>query len=54
MILSKCVLFDSKKMRFIKEQETSGLLSSLGVKAPLSLLLAGGKFMLEMNLRQPY
>ena len=27
---------DSKKLRFIKEQEASGLLSSLGIKAPLN------------------
>ena len=36
MLLSKCAVGDSKKSRFIKEQETSGLLSSLGIKAPLS------------------
>ena len=28
MILSKCVVFDDKKSRFIKEQEASGLLRS--------------------------
>ena len=27
---------DTKKLRFIKEQEASGLLSSLGIKTPLS------------------
>ena len=36
MLLSKCAVCDSKKSKFIKEQETSGLLSSLGIKAPLS------------------
>ena len=36
MLSSKCVVCDSKKSRFIKEQEASGLLSSLGIKAPLS------------------
>ena len=36
MILSKCVVCDRKKLRFIKEQEPSGLLSSLGIKTPLS------------------
>ena len=36
MLLSKCVVCDSKKSKFIKQQETSGLLSSLGKKAPLS------------------
>ena len=29
-VLSKCVWCESKKSKFTKEQETSGLLSSLG------------------------
>ena len=36
MLLSKCVVFDSKKSKFIKEQEASGLLNSLGIVTPLS------------------
>ena len=36
MLLSKCDICGSKKPRFIKEQETSGLLSSLGIKTPLN------------------
>ena len=36
MLLSKCVVCDSKKSKFIKEQEASGLLSSLGIKTILS------------------
>ena len=36
MLLSKCEVCDSKKLKFIKEQEVSRLLSSLGIKAPLS------------------
>ena len=36
MVLSKCALCDSKKSKFIKEQEASGSLSSLGVKTPLN------------------
>ena len=36
MILSNCVLCESKKSKFIKWQEASGLLSSLGIKTPLS------------------
>ena len=36
MLLSKCVVCDSKKSKFIEEQEASGLLSSLGIKAPLN------------------
>ena len=30
MLLSKCAVCDSRKLKFIKEQEASGLLSSLG------------------------
>ena len=29
MLISKCAVCDSKKSRFIKQQEVSGLLSSL-------------------------
>ena len=36
MVLSKCAVCDIKRSRFIKEQNASGLLSSLGIKAPLS------------------
>ena len=36
MILSYCAVCDSKKSKFIKQQEASGLLSSLGIKTPLS------------------
>ena len=36
MLLWKCAVCDSKKSKFIKKQEASGLLSSLGIKAPLS------------------
>ena len=36
MLLSKCAICDSKKSRFIKNQEAKGLLSNLGVRAPLS------------------
>ena len=36
MVLSKCEICGSNKTRFIKKQETKGLLSNLGVKTPLS------------------
>ena len=36
MLLSKCAVCDSKKSKFFKEQEASGLLSSLGIKTSLS------------------
>ena len=39
MLLSKCAICDSKRLRFIKKQEASGILSSLGLKTPLSRVL---------------
>ena len=39
MLLSKCKVCDSKKAKFIKEQGTSGLLSSLRINTPLKKLL---------------
>ena len=36
MLLSKCAICSSKKLRFIKIQVASGLLSSLGLKTKLS------------------
>ena len=36
MLLSKCKVCGSKKSKFIKEQQASGLVSSLGIKTPLS------------------
>ena len=36
MVLSKCAICNSKKSKFIKNQEAKGLLSNLGIKAPLS------------------
>ena len=36
MLLSKCAVCNNKKSRFMKEQEASGLLSSLGIQTPLS------------------
>ena len=35
-MLSKCVVCDSKKSNFIREQEGSGSLSSLRIKTPLN------------------
>ena len=39
MLLSQYVVCDSKKSKFIKEQEASRLLSSLGIKTPLIPLI---------------
>ena len=36
MILSKCAICGNKKSRFIKNQEAKGLLSTLGIRTPLS------------------
>ena len=36
MILSKCAICGSKRSKFIKKQEAKGILSSLGIKTPLS------------------
>ena len=36
IIKSKCAVCGIKKSRFVKEQEPKGLLSSLGLKAPLN------------------
>ena len=42
ILLSKRAFFDNKKSKFIKEQEANGLLSSLGIKAPLNETPLGG------------
>ena len=36
MLSSKCAVFHTKKSKFIKKQEASGLLSTLRLKKPLS------------------
>ena len=42
ILLSKCEVCDSKKSKFIKEQETGRLLSSLVIKTPLNIILLLG------------
>ena len=42
MIVWKCAVCDSEKLKFIKEQEASGLLSNLGIKAPFSKIPSVG------------
>ena len=39
MLLSKYAVCDSKKSKFLKEQEARGLFSGLGIRAPLSQIL---------------
>ena len=36
IILSKCAICNSKKSKFIKEQQAKGLLSNLGLRTPLN------------------
>ena len=36
MIQTNCAICNSKKSRFIKEQQAKGLLSNLGIKTPLN------------------
>ena len=45
MILLKCAVCDSKKSKFIKQQEASGLLSSLGIRTPLGKIPLVGPFL---------
>ena len=43
MLLSKCVMCGSKKSKFIKEQEVSRLLSSLGITTLNEIPLWGSR-----------
>ena len=36
MILSTCAICNSKKSKFIKDQQRKGLLSNLGIRTPLN------------------
>ena len=46
MLLLKCAKCSSKKSRFIKNQEAKGLLSNLGLRAPLKKVpLLGDTFL---------
>ena len=47
MLLSKCLVCNSQKLNFTKGQEASGLLSSLGIKAPLSKIPLLGNILLK-------
>ena len=49
MFLSKCSVCDSKKSNFMKGQEASGLLSSLGIKTPLSKIPLVGSLLFWMQ-----
>ena len=45
MILPKCAICGSKKSKFIKKQEAKGILSSVGIKTPLSKIPLLGDFL---------
>ena len=45
MLSWNCVVCDSKKSKFLIQQEASGLLSGLGVKASLSKIPLVGPFL---------
>ena len=49
MVLSKCAICGSKNSRFIKNQEAKGLLSNLGMKAPLSKVPILGDILFRMQ-----
>ena len=46
LTISKCPVRKNKKLRFIKEQEAIGFLSSLGIKTPLSQIPFEGQVLL--------
>ena len=59
MILSKCAICDSKKLRFIKNQEAKVLLSNLSFRTPLSKVPILGDIVLsciknEWNSKQGF
>ena len=47
ILLSKCTLWDSKKSKFIKGHEASGLLSNIGIKTPLGKIPLAGPLLFE-------
>ena len=53
MLLSKYVVRDSKKSKFIKEPEASTLLSSLGIKKPLNKIILKIIFVCSRGLNMP-
>ena len=52
MLLSKCEVSPSKKSKFVKEQESSGLLSHLGTKPTLSIIPLLGPLFLDVLTSQ--
>ena len=52
IVLSKCAICNSKKSRFIKNQEAKGLLSNLGVITPLSKVPILGDILFSMCMQE--
>ena len=52
MILSKCVICNNKKSKFINEQEAKGLLSKLGIRTPFSKLPILGDTLFQMCINE--
>ena len=46
IILSKCDVCGGKESKFIKEQQAKGLLSNLGIRAPLNKITLLGDILL--------
>ena len=44
MVTSKCAVNSNSKSRFFKEQEGGGLLSTLGIRTSLTVILLIGPF----------
>ena len=49
VLLSKCTICGGKKTRCFKRQEASGILSTLGLKTPLSKIPLFGDIFFECN-----
>ena len=54
IFLSKCVVCYSKKSRFIKQQEASGLLSTSAIKTHLTLFVMGGRGRIPLRVELTY
>ena len=47
--LSKCAICGSKKSKFIKKQEASGILGSVGIRTPLNKIPVLGDIFFKMQ-----
>ena len=47
MLLSKCAVCNSKKSTFVKELDTGGLLSSLGIRTPVCQIPFSGPLLFK-------